>query len=194
MSIPSKKEDPILAFASPKLWAAWLKKHHAQPEGLWIRHFKKASGIASVTYAEALDEALCWGWIDGQKKPYDSQSWLQRYCARRPRSLWSKRNREHIARLTQEKRMQPAGLAQVQAAQADGRWDAAYDAASMAEVPADFLKALARHKGALAFFKTLNKANRYAISYRLQTAKKPETRARRFELLVQMMKESKKIH
>lgn len=194
MAPAPKKEDPILPFATPKLWAAWLKKHHAQPEGLWIRHFKKASGRATVTYAEALDEALCWGWIDGQKKPFDSESWLQRYSPRRPRSLWSKRNREHVARLIKEERMRAPGLAQVRAAQADGRWAAAYDAASMAEVPADFIRALARHKGALAFFRTLNKANRYAISYRLQTAKKPETRARRFEALLLMMKEGKKLH
>ncbi len=194
MSPAPKKEDPILAFATPKLWAAWLKRNHAQPGGLWIRHYKKASGVPSVSYAEALDEALCWGWIDGQKKAYDSRSWLQRYCARRPRSLWSKRNREHVARLTEEKRMRAPGLAQVRAAQADGRWAAAYDAASLAEVPDDFLRAVAAHKGAQAFYATLNKANRYAISYRLQTAKKPETRARRFALLLQMMKDGERLH
>jgi uncharacterized protein YdeI (YjbR/CyaY-like superfamily) len=191
--VPASKE-PIQAFITPDRWAAWLKKHHAQPEGIWLRHYKKASGIATVTYAQALDEALCWGWIDGQKKPYDKVSWLQRYCARRARSNWSKRNREHVARLLKEKRMQAPGLAQVKAAQADGRWDAAYDPSSTAQVPADLLKALAGHKAALAFFKSLNKANLFAISYRLQTAKKPETRARRLGLIVQMMKDGKRFH
>jgi uncharacterized protein YdeI (YjbR/CyaY-like superfamily) len=156
--------------------------------------YKKRSGVQTITHAQALDEALCWGWIDGQAKPLDDQAWLQRFTPRRSRSGWSKRNRDHVARLTEEGRMQPSGLAQVAAAKADGRWERAYDSASASQVPADFLQALVGHKRAEAFFKTLNRANLYAISYRLQTAKKPETRARRFEQIVQMMKEGKKFH
>jgi uncharacterized protein YdeI (YjbR/CyaY-like superfamily) len=183
-----------LAFPRAKAWAAWLKRHHATSTAIWIRYFKKASGTATITHAEAIDEALCWGWIDGQARPFDEQSWLQRFTPRRPRSPWSKRNRDHVARLEQEGRMQPAGRAAVAAAKADGRWDRAYDAPSTASVPDDFVQAVAKHKKAAAFFKTLNRANLYAISYRLQTAKKPETRARRFALILQMMKDGQAFH
>jgi uncharacterized protein YdeI (YjbR/CyaY-like superfamily) len=184
----------VRAFSTAKAWGAWLRKQHADSPGLWIRFYKKRSGVPSITYAEALDEALCWGWIDGQAMPLDEQGWLQRFTPRRRRSGWSKRNRDHVARLTKEGRMQPSGLAQVAAAKADGRWKQAYDSPNASQVPADFLKALVEHGKAEAFFKTLNRANLYAISYRLQTARKPETRARRFEQIVQMMKDGKKFH
>ncbi|MBS2031252.1 MAG: YdeI/OmpD-associated family protein [Deltaproteobacteria bacterium] len=192
--MPSKPNQKYLAFKTPEAWAAWLQEHHASSTGLWIKFFKKGSGVATVTYDQALDEALCWGWIDGQLKPFDDTAFLRRFTPRGPRSGWAKRNRDHVERLTREGRMKPSGLAQVEAAKADGRWDAAYDSPSASEVPADFLAALAKHKKAEAFFNTLNKANRYAISYRLQTAKKPETRARRFEQLLQMMKDGKRLH
>jgi uncharacterized protein YdeI (YjbR/CyaY-like superfamily) len=181
-------------FASPEAWASWLERNHALSTGLWVRFFKKGSGTSSITRAQALDEALCWGWIDGQARPLDETSWLQRYSPRRARSPWSKRNREHVARLEREGRMQPSGMAAVAAAKADGRWHRAYDSPSGSEVPEDFVRALAAHKKALAFFKGLNRANLYAISYRLQTAKKPETRQRRFEQILQMMKEGRKFH
>jgi uncharacterized protein YdeI (YjbR/CyaY-like superfamily) len=184
----------VRAFSTPKAWGAWLREHHAGSPGIWIRFYKKQSGVRTITHAQALDEALCWGWIDGQAKPLDDQAWLQRFTPRRSRSGWSKRNRDHVARLTKEGRMQPSGLAEVAAAKADGRWKQAYDSPSASRVPADFLKALVEHRKAEAFFKTLNRANLYAISYRLQTAKKPETRARRFEQILQMMKEGKKFH
>jgi len=184
----------VRAFSTPKAWDTWLRKHHADSPGIWIKYYKKHSGVRTITYAQALDKALCWGWIDGQAKPFDEQSWLQRFTPRRARSGWSKRNQAHVARLTKEGRMQPSGLAEVAKAKADSRWEQAYDSPSASQVPADFLKALAKHGKAEAFFKTLNRANLYAISYRLQTAKKPETRARRFEQILQLMKEGKKFH
>jgi uncharacterized protein YdeI (YjbR/CyaY-like superfamily) len=184
----------IRPYATAKTWAAWLKKHHAVPEGVWIRFFKKGSGVPTITYAEALDEALCWGWIDGHVRALDEQSWIHRFTPRRPRSGWSKRNCEHVARLSKAGRMMPSGLVQVAAAKADGRWDRAYDSPSSNTIPGDFLQAVARDKKAGAFFMTLNRANLYAISYRLQTAKKPETRARRFAQILEMLKEGRKFH
>lgn len=184
----------IQAFATAKAWAVWLKKNHASSPGLWVKFYKKASGVASLSYAQALDEALCWGWIDAQVKSFDDQAWIHRFLPRRPRSSWSKRNREHVARLEKAGRMQAPGAAQVAAAKADGRWEQAYDPPSQAQVPEDLLKALAKHKPALAFYRSLNRANHYAMVYRLQTAKKPETRARRLELILAMMKAGKKFH
>ena len=186
--------DNTKAFATPKHWAAWLAKHHAMSGGLWIRFFKKGSGVKSITFAEAVDEALCRGWIDGQAKPCDEQSWYQRYTPRRPRSNWSKRNRDNVARLEREGRMQARGRAEVEAAKADGRWEQAYDSPANSEIPPDFLDAVSKHKKALAFFRSLNRANLYAICYRLQTAKKPETRQRRFEKILQMMKDGETFH
>ena len=187
-------EAPFQAFKDAKAWAAWLKKHHADAADLWIRFYKKGSGVPSVSHAEALDEALCWGWIDGHVKALDARSWIHRFTPRGPRSQWSQRNREHVARLAEAGRMRPPGLAQVRAAQADGRWERAYSPPSQAQAPADFLKALGRDKAAQAFFKTLNRANVYAIAYRLETAKKPETRERRMAQILAMLKAGKKFH
>jgi uncharacterized protein YdeI (YjbR/CyaY-like superfamily) len=187
-------ELEIVAFSSPKMWERWLAKNHAAASGVWLRFFKKDSGVATVTYAEALDGALCFGWIDGQVRKHDVQSWLQRFTPRRARSLWSKRNREHVARLTASGKMRAAGLKQVEAARADGRWDCAYDSPSKMTVPQDFLKALAKNKKALAFFKSLNKTNVYSIAWRLQTAKKPETRAKRLQAVLDMLASGKKFH
>jgi uncharacterized protein YdeI (YjbR/CyaY-like superfamily) len=147
-----------------------------------------------VTYAQALDEALCYGWIDGVVNKYDADSWMQRFSPRRAKSMWSKRNREHVARLIQEKRMTPFGLVHVDAAKKDGRWDAAYDSPKNMQVPADFIQAVKKDAKAYAFFKTLTRANTYAIAFRLATAKKPETRSRRFDILLEMMKQQKKPH
>lgn len=185
---------PAQAFKTQKEWRQWLAKNHAKSGGVWLRVYKKSSNVKTVTYAEALDEALCYGWIDGQKAAYDYESWLQKFTPRRSQSIWSKRNREHVRRLIEEKRMMPAGLVQIEAAKQDGRWDGAYDASSTMEVPADFLKALKKDKEAYDFFKTLNKANTYAIVWRLATTKKPETRARRMEQLLTLMKDRKKLH
>jgi uncharacterized protein YdeI (YjbR/CyaY-like superfamily) len=184
----------IKSFANPANWRAWLIKHHERPQGIWLRIFKKDSGRTTVTYAEALDEALCYGWIDGQKKGYDQKSFLQKFTPRRPNSMWSKRNRENVARLIREKRMTAAGKREIDAAKKDGRWENAYDAPSSMEVPRDFLNALRKDKEAYAFFKTLNKTNTYAIAWRLQTAKKPDARARRMKMLLQMMIDKKKLH
>ncbi|HEY6020638.1 MAG TPA: YdeI/OmpD-associated family protein [Candidatus Paceibacterota bacterium] len=184
----------IKPFATTVEWRAWLAKMHAKSDGIWVRIYKKASGKKTVTYAKALDDALCFGWIDGQKKAYDAESFLQRFTPRRPKSIWSKRNREHVARLIKEKRMTAAGLREVAAAKRDGRWDSAYDAPSSMQIPEDFLKNLKKDQKAYEFFKTLNRANVYAIAWRLQTAKKAETRVRRMEALLSMMSEGKKLH
>jgi uncharacterized protein YdeI (YjbR/CyaY-like superfamily) len=187
-------DEPILAFESSQRWEAWLAKEQGRCTGLWLRLQKKDSPVQSLSYAEALDVALCYGWIDAQKGKGDATSWLQRFCPRRSRGLWSKRNREHVERLMAAKRMKPAGMAAVAAAKADGRWGTAYDPPSRHEVPADFLAALAKDKKAQAFFATLNRANTYGIAYRLQTAKKAETRAKRFESLLAMLRDGKKLH
>lgn len=184
----------IVTPTSPANWRAWLRKHHEQTTGIGLRLFKKDSGKQVLTYAQALDEALCFGWIDGRKDVYDADSWIQSFSPRRARSGWSKLNRAHAERLLKAGKMMPPGLAQVEAAKRDGRWAAAYDSSSAAALPADFLEALAKNKRAEAFFRTLNKANAYAIAYRLQTAKKPETRARRMKLILQMIRDGKKFH
>jgi uncharacterized protein YdeI (YjbR/CyaY-like superfamily) len=186
--------EPVLAFATAKAWEAWLAKHHASATGLWLRLYKKASGHPTVTYAEALDGALCYGWIDAQLKPLDAESWLRRFTPRRTQSAWSKINCRHAERLIQAQRMRPAGLARIQEAQADGRWQRAYDPPKAMAIPDDFLKALKKDPAAQAFFESLNRANHYAITYRLQTAKKPETRLRRMESILAMLAAGKKFH
>jgi uncharacterized protein YdeI (YjbR/CyaY-like superfamily) len=185
---------PIVLFAERAAFRAWLSAHHASEPGLWLRIAKAASPLRSVTYAEALDVALCFGWIDGQKRSYDADSFLQKFTPRQKRSPWSKRNREHVERLTAAGEMHAAGLAAIEAAKADGRWDRAYDSAGTATVPEDFRAALAEHAEAIAFFETLNGANRYAILYRIQTAVKPETRARRIAEFVAMLQRRETLH
>ncbi|MGN6561071.1 MAG: YdeI/OmpD-associated family protein [Thermomicrobiales bacterium] len=187
-------ELPILPFASVALWEQWLSEHNARCAGVWLKIAKKASGIASVTYDEALDVALCYGWIDGQRKTADSEFFLQKFTPRRPKSLWSKRNIAKVVELTAAKRMQPSGLAEVEAARRDGRWAAAYDSPKDIVVPEDFLAALRENQQALAFFNTLSKANVFAIAWRLQTARQPETRQRRFAALLAMLEREEKLH
>jgi len=172
----------------------WLDKNHATSDGIWLRFFKKASGEKSVSYAEALDQALCFGWIDGQVKSYDKLSWLQRFTPRRPKSQWSERNTVHVERLIKAGAMTHAGLQVVKAAKADGRWRAAYSSPRNATPPQDFLKELAKNKKAKAFFEALNKANVYSIVYRLQTARKPETREKRMKTILAMMRQGQKFH
>jgi len=184
----------IVSFRSPKEWERWLARNHKLPEGIWLRFFKKDSKVASVTYVEALDEALAYGWIDGQLKPYHAKSWLRKFTPRRPKSPWSKRNIEHVQRLTKAGRMKPSGLEEVRAAKADGRWENAYDPGSTMALPADFLKRLSMNKKAKAFFETLNKSNTYAIGWRLQTAKKPETREKRMAVILAMLAKGEKLH
>ena len=183
-----------LTFKSSSDFRVWLTGHHLTCEGIWLRIFKKDSGKATVTYAEALDQALCFGWIDGQKKGCDELSFLQRFTPRRPKSGWSKINTQHVERLIKDRLMTPSGLKAVEAAKADGRWDAAYAAQRDAEPPADFLKALNRDPKAKAFYATLSRANIFAIVYRLQTAKKPETRERRMQNILAMLSRGEKFH
>jgi uncharacterized protein YdeI (YjbR/CyaY-like superfamily) len=187
-------QDVMQIFRSSADFRQWLAQNHAGSSGIWLRFFKKSSKEKSLSYAEALDQALCYGWIDGQKKPLDAQSWLQRFTPRRPKSGWSKINTEHVARLTKAGAMTAAGLAAVAAAKADGRWEAAYASQRNAGPPDDFLKELGKNKKAKAFFDTLNKANVYSIVYRLQSAKKPETRAKRMNTILAMMAQGKKFH
>lgn len=189
-----KNSLKIHAFKKASDWKKWLEKNHAKSMGIWLRFFKKKSGVPSITYAEALDEALCFGWIDSQLQKYDEISYLQKFTPRRAKSIWSKRNIEHVARLVKEGRMQPVGKKEMEAAKTDGRWQLAYDSSGTMEVPKDFLTELSKNKKAKAFFEKLNRANTYAIAWRLQTAKRPETRARRMKTLLAMLAEGKKLH
>jgi uncharacterized protein YdeI (YjbR/CyaY-like superfamily) len=183
----SADEYPILLFSDQAAWREWLDHHHESERGVWLRLAKAASALQSVSRDEALDVALCYGWIDGQAKKYDEDSWLQKFTPRGKKSVWSKRNREHVERLIAAEQMQPAGYAAIEAAKADGRWDRAYDSPGSATVPDDLQAALDEHPKAKAFFEQLKSANRFAILYRIQTAVKPETRARRIEKFVAML-------
>ena len=180
--------DPlrIMTFVTPKDLSEWLKVNHAIESELWVKIFKKNTGIQSVTWNELVIEVLCWGWIDGVKKSIDDQAYLQRITPRTARSNWSKRNTEHVERLISEDRMKETGLMHVRAAKADGRWENAYVVSEM-EVPADFLAALENQPRVKLFFETLNKSSRYVIAYGLTSAKKPETRQRRFEKFIDML-------
>jgi uncharacterized protein YdeI (YjbR/CyaY-like superfamily) len=182
------------AFASAEEWEAWLRAHHSSAPGVWIKFARKGSDVQSVTYLEALHAALCFGWIDGQARSVDEAAYVQRFTPRRPRSIWSKRNRGFAEALIADGRMQPAGLREVERAKADGRWDAAYDAPSTATVPDDLRAALDASPRAAEFFATLNSQNRYAILHRVQTAKRAETRARRIERFVAMLERGETLH
>jgi uncharacterized protein YdeI (YjbR/CyaY-like superfamily) len=174
-------DAPTIAFPSKAAFRSWLASHYTEPDGIWLKLAKKDSGIPSPTYAEALDVALCFGWIDGQKRPFDEAHWLQRFTPRRARSKWSKINIGKVEALIASGEMTPAGLAEVERAKADGRWDAAYESQSTATFPADFLAAVQANPQALARLPTITRASRYAIIYRLWDAKRPETRQRRME-------------
>jgi uncharacterized protein YdeI (YjbR/CyaY-like superfamily) len=191
---PSNSSLPQQAFRSARTFRAWLTKEHRSSKGLLLRIYKKDSGILSITYAEALDQALCFGWIDGQKLPSDDRSWLQKFTPRRPRSGWSRRNTEHAERLMRSGQMTPAGMREIQAAKADGRWASAYDSPAKASIPKEFIRELARNAPAKKFFSTLSKANLYAIAYRLQTAKRPETKVKRVRLIIDMLARGESFH
>lgn len=190
----SRATPPPRSFQSSKELRAWLAKEHARAAGLFLRIYKKGSGVPSVTYAEALDQALCFGWIDGQKLPFDATSWVQKFTPRRAKGSWSKKNVGHVERLIQEGQMTAAGLKEVEAAKADGRWAAAYDSAANATLPPEFVKELARNAKAKRFYATLSKANLYSIAYRLQTAKRPETRIKRMKLIIDMLARGETFH
>jgi uncharacterized protein YdeI (YjbR/CyaY-like superfamily) len=187
-------EIDSLLFASQAHFAAWLAAEHRSSDGVWLRHAKKGAPEPSVTYQEALEVALCFGWIDGQKRALDAHHYLQRWTPRRARSLWSKVNRDKVLRYIEEGKMQPAGLAEIERARQDGRWDAAYDSASTATVPDDLAAAFVRHPGAAAFFAGLNSLNRYAVLFRVMTAKKAETRAKKVEEFAAMLARGEMLH
>ena len=182
------------SFRSSKELRTWMAKEHTRAPDLLLRIYKKDSGVPSVTYAEALDQALCFGWIDGQKLPLDANSWVQKLTPRRAKSSWSKKNVAHVDRLIREGQMRDAGLKEVESAKADGRWAAAYDSPANATVPPEFVKELARNAKAKQFYATLNKANLYSIAYRLQTAKRPETKIKRMKLIIEMLARGEKFH
>ncbi|MEP7198416.1 MAG: YdeI/OmpD-associated family protein [Chloroflexota bacterium] len=185
---------PIMRFERQQDWKAWLDANHAASSGVWLRLAKKASGAPSVSYAEALEVALCYGWIDGQKQSYDVETWLQKFTPRGAKSIWSKINRAKALALIERGQMKPAGLAAIERARQDGRWEAAYDSPSGATVPSDLQAALDRNGRAKAFFATLDRRNRYAILFRIQTAKRAETRARRVQQFIQMLEQHETLH
>lgn len=190
----TKPDYPIIPLDSQEKWEQWLADNYASSDGVWLQLFKKGSGKKTITRAEALDEALCYGWIDGQSKSYNSESWLQKFTPRRARSVWSKVNIQNVGRLIEAGKMKPAGLQQIEAAKLDGRWERAYDSPSASTVPDDFLQELDKDRKAKAFFETLNKTNTYAITYRLQTAKKPETREKRMKAILEMLAKGEKFY
>jgi uncharacterized protein YdeI (YjbR/CyaY-like superfamily) len=190
----AKRDLPVIAFKSQQAWDAWLTSQPADSKGLWLKLPKKSSGIASVSKPEAIDTALCHGWIDGQLDSFDDNYWLIRFTPRQPASKWSEKNRARALQLVELKRMKPAGLKEIERAKKDGRWSAAYAPQSTAQVPDDLRAALAKSKAAKSFFEALDSANRYAILYRIHSAKKPETRAARIEKFVAMLTEGKTIH
>jgi uncharacterized protein YdeI (YjbR/CyaY-like superfamily) len=171
-----------------------MTKEHTRASSLFLRIYKKEAGVRSITYAEALEQALCFGWIDGQKLPFDADSWVQKFTPRRAKSNWSRINVAHVDRLIPKGLMTPAGLKEVESAKADGRWAAAYDSPANATVPPEFIEELARNAKARQFYATLNRANLYAIAYRLQTAKRPETKSRRINLIIGMLARGEKFH
>lgn len=187
-------ELPILLFADPAELEEWLEGDGGGSEGVWLKIAKKGSGVESVGYAEALEVALCFGWIDSQKRGFDEKHFLQRFTPRRPRGRWSRINREKAEALIAAGRMRPAGMAEVEAAQADGRWEVAYEGQRRAEVPADLQRELDSRPAASDFFANLDSANRYAIVYRLDEAKRPETRERRLRKFVEMLERGERIH
>jgi uncharacterized protein YdeI (YjbR/CyaY-like superfamily) len=185
--------DPLL-FSNQKDWETWLKTNHSTSSGVWLRLAKKASGKQSVSYAEAVEVALCHGWIDARKESESETTWLQRFTPRGAKSIWSKINREKAMALVKAGRMKPAGLAQIERAKKDGRWEGAYDSPATAKEPPDFEAALHQNPRAKAFYATLNSQNRYAILFRIQTAKKPQTRAQRIARFVEMLENHEKLH
>lgn len=190
----SERGLPIVEFATSADFADWLAEHHETSAGLWVKIAKKGSAKPTVTYSEALDVALCFGWIDGQKDRFDDLYWLQRFTPRRPRSRWSRINRDRATALIESGRMKPLGLREVERARADGRWDTAYEGQKASTVPGDLREALDQNPAARDFFSTLDSRNRYAVLYRLQNTRRPETRARKIREFVAMLAERRKFY
>lgn len=190
----TSSDNETRLFAKVSDWEAWLAGNHRSSQGVWLQLGKKGSGLRSVTYAEALEIALCYGWIDGQKRGHSEQAWLQRFLPRSARSIWSRINREKAQALIAGGRMKPAGQAAIDVAKSNGNWDAAYESPKAATVPPDFQLALDANPKAREFFEALDRANRYAVLFRIQTAKRPETRARKIQEFIQMLKRRERIH
>ena len=190
----SSAELPIHHFARQQDWSAWLNKNHATSPGVWLQLAKKGADIASISYEEAIEIALCFGWIDGQKQAHSEQFWLQKFTRRTDKSVWSKINKAKALALIKAGNMKPAGLKEIERAKINGRWDAAYDSAGKATVPSDFQSALDGNARAKDFFATLDSRNRYAVLFRIQTAKKAETRARKISQFVLMLERREKVH
>ena len=190
----TRGDAAVLEFANRKAWASWLDKNHGKSPGIWVRLAKKGSGSPSVSYPEALEAALCYGWIDGQKKSDGKAAWLQKFIPRAKKSQWSKINRKKALALIGDGRMKPAGLKAIERAKTDGSWDSAYDSPSTAKVPNDLQAALDKNSRAKAFFSTLDSQNRYAVLYRIQTVKKAETRSRKIQQFVEMLARNEKLH
>ncbi len=184
----------IISFITQNEFRKWLEKNYNSSFGIWIRFYKKDSGCSSITHGEALDEALCFGWIDGQLNKFDDKSWLQKFTPRRTKSIWSRKNAERVEKLIELGVMEPAGFEEIEAAKADGRWEKAYDSPADMKIPEDFLKRLSKDKKAFNFFQTLNRANLYSIAWRLQTAKKPETREKQIVKIIKMLSKDEKFH
>ncbi|NLX10001.1 MAG: hypothetical protein GXY36_10130 [Chloroflexi bacterium] len=187
-------DDPVIGFESAEAWTQWLEENHAEVPGVWVKLAKKGSRHTTVSYEDAVKVALCFGWIDGQKRKLDDDYSIQRFTPRRRRSPWSRINRDRAEALIAQGLMRPAGLAEIERAKADGRWDAAYEPPSTATVPDDFQAALDQHPDAQAFFEQLNKTNRFAMIYRITTAKKPETRQKRIAQFIAMLKAGEKLY
>lgn len=185
---------PVLPFSTAEMFENWLEKNHKTSSGIWLQLYKKNSGVQTITWAEAVIVSLCYGWIDSQAKKLDEKSYLQKFTPRGPKSMWSKINTEHVERLRKEGKMKPAGLAAVEAAKADGRWDRAYESPSNMTLPDEFLKRVEKNKKAKIFFETLNKTSRYAFAFQLQTAKKPETRERRMQKFLAMLEKGETLY
>ena len=196
MSLETRSPDgkPVIEFQRKSAWMSWLKKNYGRSTGVWLRLAKKDSGLTSISRNEALDVALCYGWIDGMAKSEGDTTWLQKFTPRTKRSIWSKKNRENVQRLIDSGEMQPSGLAEIERAKSDGRWDAAYDSPRTIAVPDDLRQAFEKNKKAAKFFESLDSRNRYAILFRIHNAKKPETRARRINEFVEMLARGDKLH
>jgi uncharacterized protein YdeI (YjbR/CyaY-like superfamily) len=193
-SAKANPAGPVRLFSSQRQWEAWLETNHRESDGVWLRLAKKGSGLSSVSYSEALEIAICYGWIDGQKKPESEQAWLQRFVPRSAKSLWSKINREKSLALIAQGRMQAAGLEAIESAKRSGRWESAYDSPKSAEVPDDLQAALDASPEATKFFLSLDRANRYAILFRIQTVKKAATRVAKIRQFVEMLERNETIH
>ena len=188
------KELPVLLFDDQSTWHNWLEENHKQTHGIWLKLAKKSSGKSSISYEDALEEAICYGWIDGQKQTYNNEYWLQKFSSRGSKSVWSKVNVAKAEMLIKSGKMQTSGLKTVNSAKKDGRWKAAYDSARTSTIPEDFQFALNSNPKAKQFFDTLNRANVYAFCWRVQTAKKPETRQARIEKFIEMLSKGEKLH